>query len=71
MSSTIKITHIKIGNIYLHFGDFEFLNPPRPSEVPILLDNFKNSNLRLRIGDVLLDEYFDPSSFPSVSNVLK
>ena len=54
-----------------NFGGFEFLNPPRPSKVPLLLDDFKNSIDRLRIGDVLLDEDFDLSSFPLVLNVLK
>ena len=42
-ASTIEITDLKRGNIYLHFGDFEFLNPSRPSIVPILLEDFKNS----------------------------
>ena len=63
----IEIADLKRGNIYLHFGDFEFLNPPRP----FLLDDFKNSIDHLRIRDVLLDEKFDLSSFPSVVNVPK
>ena len=64
--STIEITDLKRGNIYLHFGDFEFLNPPRTSKVPFLLDD---SIDHLRIRDVLLDENFDLSFFPSVVNV--
>ncbi|KAA0062494.1 uncharacterized protein E5676_scaffold325G00720 [Cucumis melo var. makuwa] len=69
--STFEITDLKRGNIYLHFGDFEFLNPPRPSKVLILLDDFKNSIDRLKIRDVLLDEDLDVSSFPSVLNASK
>ncbi|TYJ98837.1 putative 3,4-dihydroxy-2-butanone kinase isoform X5 [Cucumis melo var. makuwa] len=34
--STIEITDLKCRNIYLHFGDFEFLNPTGPSKVPSL-----------------------------------
>ena len=67
----IEITDLKRGNIYLQFGDFEFLNPPRPFKIPILLDDFKNSIDRLRIRDVLLDEGFVLSSSPSVLNVPK
>ena len=71
MPSTIEITDLKWENNYLHFGDFEFLNPPRPSKVPFLLDDFKNSSDHLRIRDVLLHENFELSSFPSVVNVPK
>ena len=55
MLSTIKNTDLKRGNIYLHVGDFEFLNPSRSSKVPILLDDFKSSIDHLRIRDALLD----------------
>ena len=67
----IRITDLKRVNIYLHFSDFEFLNPPRPSKVPFLLDDFKNTIDHLRIRDFLLEENFDLSSFPSVVNVPK
>ena len=34
VSFTIEITDLKRGNIYLHFGDFEFLNPTNPFKAP-------------------------------------
>ena len=71
MLSTIRITDLKRGNIYVHFGDFEFLNPSKPFKVPFLLDDFKNSIDHLRVRDVLFDENFDLSSIPSVVNVPK
>ncbi|KAA0051433.1 hypothetical protein E5676_scaffold333G001030 [Cucumis melo var. makuwa] len=68
---TIEITDLKRKNIYLHFGDFEFLNPTGPSKVPSLWDDFNNSIDCLRVRDVLLDEDIDPSSFPSIPKVPK
>lgn len=65
--STIEILNLKRGNIFLHFGDFEFL--PNHSKAPNLQDDFSNFIDQLRIREVLHDEGFDLSSFPPVLNV--
>ena len=38
--SIIEINGLKRGNIYFHFGDFEFLNPHIPLKAPNLRDDF-------------------------------
>ena len=68
--STIEITDLKRGNIHLHFGDFEFLNPHNPLKAPNLRDNFNNSLDCFRIREVMIDEDLDPS-FPLVQKIPK
>ena len=71
VQSTIEITNLKRGNIYLHFGDFEFLNPTSPLKAPTFQDDLKNSLYCLRVREVMLDEDIDSSFFPSVQKILK
>ena len=67
--STIKILDLKRGNIFLHYGDFEFFSPPFSRKSLSVQDVYKNSINRLRIREALLDEGWDLSSFPLVLNV--
>ena len=69
--STIEITDLKRGHIYLHFGDFEFLNPHISLKAPNLRDDFNNSLDCFRIREVMIDEDFDPSFFPLVQKILR
>ncbi|KAA0047189.1 hypothetical protein E5676_scaffold1280G00090 [Cucumis melo var. makuwa] len=62
--STIEIIDPKRGNIFLNFGDFEFLNPPFPTSDTIMVSDFKKSIHLLRIMEVLQDEGSDLSFFP-------
>ena len=67
--STIKISYQKRGNMFLYFGEFEFLSPHFPKKSPSVQDVYSNSIDRLRVREALLDEGCDLSSWPPVLNV--
>ncbi|XP_031738083.1 uncharacterized protein LOC116402658 [Cucumis sativus] len=69
--STNEISDHKRGNIFLHFGEFEFLSPPISRKSPSVHDVYKNSLDRLRIREALFDEGCDLSSFPPILSVPK
>ena len=69
--STIEITDLKRGNIFLNFGDFKCLNPPVPTVGTIMVNDFRNSIDFLRIREALQNEGSDLPFFPSVLNLPK
>ena len=62
--ATLEITNFNQGNFFLHFGDFEQIEPPPLTKGHLSFENFSNSFDLQRLNQVLKDEGVDGSFFP-------
>lgn len=56
MPSTIEIKYAVRGNIFLNFGDFESIDPPKVTQGSLLINDFTNPLDLFRLKQVMQDE---------------